>query len=710
MKKYREQGTLAVLVLLLAIATTPKPVAAKLVLAQAVFPAPASVPQGTAVKIDGSTSMTAINQALSDRFQSQFPGTQVTANYAGTDAALQAVLDGKTDLAAIGRSLTEAEKARGLVELPVARHRIAVIVGANNPFASSLTGEQFASMFRGEVTNWSQVGGGALPLRFIDRPDSSETRSALSKYPVFQAAPFQAGANVVKLDADSTEAVIQQLGNDGISYAIVDQVANNPAVRVLPLYGTLPTDPTYPFSQPLSYVYNGANPSPAAQAFLGFANAPDNQSILESARVAAATSTVPAVPDAPAASPSAAAPTDPQDTAGIAPSAEPAAVGADGGLFSRWWWLLPVLGSLGVLAWLLRKRPEPNTAVEDEAMLPLGDLGEVSAPLAGETVGSTGMAATAPVGTALGAAVAPLTLQKSQIVLTPRNCREAYADWEVADAHKTLLKQQGGRQLVLRLYDVTNIDLYFQAPHSVHEFICGENDQELQISIPTDNRDYVVELGYTTADHRWLPLARSPHVHVPACTAADAAQPNGSQRPSSSFTPVSGGPSPVGLTNQPAGATGETGHDQTTRSSPALSDTTQASADVPAETTANRSPANDRPTSRLGLVPRSAQELYAYWEIPETQKQALQQGAERLILRLYDITGVDLSNQPPRSVQQFECDPDAHDRHIHVATYGDYIATLGYLTEGGRWLLLARSTPVRIRAANQAPSLPPDRG
>jgi len=70
------------------------------------------------------------------------------------------------------------------------------------------------------------------------------------------------------------------------------------------------------------------------------------------------------------------------------------------------------------------------------------------------------------------------------------------------------------------------------------------------------------------------------------------------------------------------------------------------------------------------------------------------------VLRVYDITGVDLSDQPPRGLQQFECSETTNDRHVSVPSYGDYVATLGYLTEGGRWLSVARSSPVRIRSAN----------
>ena len=724
MKRIRKRNaSLAVAILLLTIAPAPNPVAATLVLAQATFPVPASVPQGTSLKIDGSTSMTAINQALGDRFKAKFPGTEVNVSYGGSDAALQSVLDGKIDLAAIGSPLTPEQKAKGLVEVPVARHKIAVFVGANNPFTNSLTGEQFASIFRGELTDWSQVGGSPAPIRLIDRPDTSDTRRALSRYPVFQAAPFRASATAKKLESDSTDAVILQLGNNEISYAIADQVVNNPAVRVLPMYGTLPSEASYPFSQPLAYVYKGDKPSAAVQAFLGFATAPENQADLEAARVAAATGAVGAVTSG-AGSPNAegaagtspaptAAPASPDATASPAVPASPAATASpapanpavespqatvspsgaiapattqatpeEGEGLWRWWWLIPALASLGILAWLLRGRSAVDAPIAAAARTNAGGIssGGLSAGgmaagtalgVAGATAAGIGAAGIGAMGAIDDPAIAPMP-HDSRIILTPRTCREAYAYWEVDDAHKSMLKQQGGNQLALRLYEVTDIDLHYQAPHSVHEFACDETATDLHVPIPTDDRDYIAELGYITDEHRWLPLARSPHVRVPACTADDheTASSNGSDRAN------------VALDNP----------------------------SVPSVATTSQPATADRSANRLILVPRSAADLYAYWELPEQQKQIMQQqGGQKLILRVYDITGVDLSNQPPRSVQQFECEVEANDRHVAVPDYGDYIATLGYMTPENRWVSLARSTPVRIRVAGGSSSSLRDR-
>ncbi|MBC7972230.1 MAG: substrate-binding domain-containing protein, partial [Verrucomicrobia bacterium] len=283
------------LAMLLALLTASQPLAALLALNPVLAQSPAPsfsptgvVPTGTTVRVDGSSTMATLNQALKKVYEEKYAGTSVTLAEEGSDAALKALLDGTVDIAAIGRALTAKEKQQGLVAQPIARRKIAIVVGPNNPFNGNITFEQFAKMFRGELRDWSELGGAPGPIRFVDRPSSSDTRQAFRPYPVFQKAPFKAGENTKQTAKDSTDEVVQALGTDGIGYAIADQVLDRQDVRIISMHKTLPDDPRYPFSQPLAYVYKGT-PSSAVLSFLGVATAATSQSIIEAARETATT-------------------------------------------------------------------------------------------------------------------------------------------------------------------------------------------------------------------------------------------------------------------------------------------------------------------------------------------------------------------------------------------------------------------------------------
>ncbi|MEM6450379.1 MAG: DUF4912 domain-containing protein [Cyanobacteria bacterium P01_D01_bin.105] len=249
------------------------------------FEAPASLEGADTLLIDGSSSMRSMNEALTQQFQAKYASAVVESATSGTDIALNRLLNGEIDLAAIGRPLTEAEIAAGLVAVPIAREKIAIFVGADNPFTGDITFEEFGSIFRGETTEWADVddGSGTGTLRFVDRPETSDTRQAFRPYPVFQAAPFETGVTAEPVAVDETEAVIEALGKDGIGYAIANQVMGNPNVKIVPMHQTLPDNPAYPFSQPRNYVYLN-EPSPEVAGFLAVATSPEGEDVIEAVR------------------------------------------------------------------------------------------------------------------------------------------------------------------------------------------------------------------------------------------------------------------------------------------------------------------------------------------------------------------------------------------------------------------------------------------
>jgi hypothetical protein len=102
--------------------------------------------------------------------------------------------------------------------------------------------------------------------------------------------------------------------------------------------------------------------------------------------------------------------------------------------------------------------------------------------------------------------------------------------------------------------------------------------------------------------------------------------------------------------------------------------------------------------SRIVLMPRDPQWAYIYWDAPHTHKEALRrQGGERLALRFYDVTDINLEHQTPHNMQQIDCDELAREWYVQIPVSDrDYQVDIGYLSGDGRWLVLARSNTIRI--------------
>jgi phosphate transport system substrate-binding protein len=633
------------------------PLMAQSLLAQSgetTFTLPTRVDEGTTLKIDGSSSVATINSALEQQFENKFKGTQVDVAATGSDAALAALLEDKVDLVGLGRSLTAEEKAEGLVEVPLSRHKIAIIVSPENSFSQDLTIDQFAKIVRGEITDWSELGGTAGAIRFVDRPEISDTRQAFPNYPVFQEAPFETGATADPVSEDQTDAVVEALGKDGIGYAIVDQVADREDVKILSMHKVMPTDAKYPFSQPLTYVYKGPEPNPAVRAFLGYATAPENQALVESARAAGATAAAGADINADTNAETEAG-TAPAGTGTVESTGEPNPEAATGSTDTtaesetdatgRNWWpwlLLPLLA--GGLWWLLGR-----------------GAGPAAAPIAAG-------------------------IDRSRLILTPRNCKTAYAYWELSDRDQQSLRD---RQTMLRLYEErSNNGLAGSSPALIQQINCAAGNQDQHFNIPVDDRDYFVELGYEQ-DGQWTVLERSNSVRVPACS------PETSGR--DSFTEVRTTPGTAPSVTSRATAVKTAAMGTAAMGTAAIGNALGNRQTVGRETVGQGISAEQTAQNQIILVPRDGHNAYAYWEVSPTHKQSLRDmGGEHLKLRIHDVTNIDMDVQPPLGTQEYACDAYSQDKHVTLPDRDrDYLAELGYETVDGRWLRLARSLSVR---------------
>ncbi|MEA5536556.1 phosphate ABC transporter substrate-binding protein [Crocosphaera sp. XPORK-15E] len=246
------------------------------------FSPPTNVPKGTTVKIDGSTSMVLINQALKNRFEQQFPGTQVMTNAQGSTKGIQGLLEARIDLAAISRPLTAQEQQQGLVAIPIAQDAIAVVVGVNNPFRKGLTMMQVKDIFQGKITNWSELGRSPDTIEVINRPSVSGTRQTFAEL-VLNGENFGNTPNITTLDHDATTPILQRLGMNGISYATYAQVTDQQTVRSLSIDGLTPEASTYPYQRTLFYTYKNP-PSEVVKVFLGYATSPTGQQVIQDAQ------------------------------------------------------------------------------------------------------------------------------------------------------------------------------------------------------------------------------------------------------------------------------------------------------------------------------------------------------------------------------------------------------------------------------------------
>ncbi|WP_300810767.1 phosphate ABC transporter substrate-binding protein [uncultured Acetatifactor sp.] len=237
----------------------------------------------------GSSSMEKMTDALAERFMERYPEVAVTVQFTGSSAGIEAVVNGRADIGNASRGLTQEERENGATGYVVALDGIALCVDAANP-VTGMTGQQLADIYTGEITNWSSIGGGDVPIVLIGREAGSGTREA------FEELLGISGQCTYANELDSTGAVMARIASTpgAIGYVSFDalNVSTNSdiqdTVHPLLLDGTAPTTENvrtgkYPLCRPFLMVIRGelAAQSELVRLWFRYVASEEGQTVME---------------------------------------------------------------------------------------------------------------------------------------------------------------------------------------------------------------------------------------------------------------------------------------------------------------------------------------------------------------------------------------------------------------------------------------------
>ena len=221
------------------------------------------------VSTDGSTSMEKVIGFLSEAYMEENSAVKVTYNPTGSGSGIKAVQAGSCDIGLASRDL-KPEEATDLNGTVVAIDGIAMIVNKENP-VKDLTIEQIAALYKGEITNWSEVGGADAPVVLIGREAASGTRDG------FESITDTEDACKYTQELTSTGDVVQTVSSNpnAIGYASLASVKDT--VKLISVEGVTPStktiqDGSYKIQRNFVMVTKkNAELSPAAKSFFEFA-------------------------------------------------------------------------------------------------------------------------------------------------------------------------------------------------------------------------------------------------------------------------------------------------------------------------------------------------------------------------------------------------------------------------------------------------------
>jgi len=118
-----------------------------------------------AVKVDGSSTVFPITEAIGEEFQILNPYVKVTIGISGTGGGFKKFCSGETDISDASRQIKQSEidacreNEIEYIELPVAFDGLSVVTNPENSFVDCLTTEELNKIWKPEsaVKYWSQV-------------------------------------------------------------------------------------------------------------------------------------------------------------------------------------------------------------------------------------------------------------------------------------------------------------------------------------------------------------------------------------------------------------------------------------------------------------------------------------------------------------------------------------------------------------------------
>ena len=259
---------------------------------------PGTLPQPAAVSIENKGSDTMVNLALAwaERYQQVNPNARISVSGGGSGTGITSLISGTVDIANASRRITEEELAAARQagydphEFTIARDAIAIIVNPRNP-VSNLTLQQLSRIYRGEINNWSELGGEDREIVRLSRETNSGSHlffleSVVRMGEMDNNAIFSASTLLLP----SSEGIIAEvrdnpnaIGYDSLGYITSDvklvgiSSLEEPMNFILPSLETV-SNHTYLLSRNL-YMYTLDEPEGLVKTYLDWIMGPEAQEI-----------------------------------------------------------------------------------------------------------------------------------------------------------------------------------------------------------------------------------------------------------------------------------------------------------------------------------------------------------------------------------------------------------------------------------------------
>jgi phosphate transport system substrate-binding protein len=251
------------------------------------------------IQIKGSDTSVNLVQMLAETYMEKNPNTPIVVTGGGSGVGIAALISNQIQIADASRPMSAKEyaaaKENGVipVEIAIGIDALSVIVNAQSP-VKSMSMMQIGAIYRGEITNWKEVGGPDMPISLYGRQPSSGTFVFFQEH-VMNKKDYSMKMKQMNGNAQIVEGVKNDkaaIGYIGVGYVyneegklyeginVLDVSRDDKSEAISPLISENVKSGKYPIARPLLQYTNG-KPKGKIRDFMTFIVSEEGQKVVE---------------------------------------------------------------------------------------------------------------------------------------------------------------------------------------------------------------------------------------------------------------------------------------------------------------------------------------------------------------------------------------------------------------------------------------------
>lgn len=169
------------------------------------------------VQMKGSDTILNVSQYLAEEYMLENKDARIAVTGGGSGVGIASLINGTGDIGMASRNIKSKEiemaKEKGIdiKEIVIGFDGITIIENKNNP-VKNISSKDLGKIFRGEITNWKEIGGNDAPIVVLSRDSSSGTHEFFKEHIVRNNNPKGTEEYGIKtLYMPSNEAIKQEV-------------------------------------------------------------------------------------------------------------------------------------------------------------------------------------------------------------------------------------------------------------------------------------------------------------------------------------------------------------------------------------------------------------------------------------------------------------------------------------------------------------------